>query len=241
MLGDPADCLLSVNDLVTGYHKKQVLNGVTIKVSPAEIVAIIGHNGAGKSTVLKAIFGVLPIWQGQVVIDGNAIAKPQPRQLLASGIRFIPQGNCVFGELTVRENLECGSAGSFGGVESKNAVEQAVTTFPILKDRLRQRASLLSGGEKQMLALAMAGIDTARLFLMDEPSLGLAPALVTSTLERISRYSRERGTSALIVEQKVREVLNIADKVYVLRNGRVSYSGPAEDLQDDDRLREVYL
>lgn len=233
--------LLNVDAVVSGYGKKQVLNGVTLDVASGEIVALIGHNGAGKSTLLKAVFGLLPIWKGQVVLEGVALLSPKPRELLRTGVAYVPQGNRVFTDLTVRENLEMGGVTLSNGARLNEGIERAFKLFPALKPRLRQYAGTLSGGEKQMLALANALVLSPRLLLLDEPSLGLAPPLVAEALGRIQQISRDSGVAVLIVEQKVREVLKIAQRVYVLRNGVVSFSGPAASLNDDKKLREVYL
>lgn len=241
MANETTNGLLRVEDVVTGYGKKQVVNGVSLHVSRGEIVALIGHNGAGKSTLLKAIFGLIPLWQGQVVLHGKPVAKPVPRELLRAGVAYVPQGNRVFTDLTVAENLEMGGITLRGKQELKEGMERVFNLFPGLKDRLKQRAGTLSGGEKQMLALSNALIVSPRLLLLDEPSLGLAPPLISEALGRIQQISRDNGVTVLIVEQKVREVLKIANRVVVLRNGRVSFEGPAEALKDEARLKEVYL
>ncbi len=185
--------------------------------------------------------GLLPIWKGQVVLEGVALLSPKPRELLRAGVAYVPQGNRVFTDLTVRENLEMGGVTLSNGARLNEGIERAFKLFPALKSRLRQYAGTLSGGEKQMLALANALVLSPRLLLLDEPSLGLAPPLVTEALGRIQQISTASGVAALIVEQKVREVLKIAQRVYVLRNGVVSFSGPAASLNDDTKLREVYL
>lgn len=233
--------MLKVLDLVTGYGKKQVVNGISLEVGRGEVVALIGHNGAGKSTLLKAIFGLIPIWQGQVFLDGQAVPKPKPRDLLRSGVSYVPQGNRVFTDLTVHENLEMGGVTLPNKQRLKEGIERVFTLFPSLTGRLKQRAGTLSGGEKQMLALGNALILSPKVLLLDEPSLGLAPPLVSEALDRIQQISRDSGVTVLIVEQKVREVLKIARRVCVLRNGKVSFTGPAADLQDDQRLKQVYL
>jgi ABC-type branched-subunit amino acid transport system ATPase component len=237
----PAQPLLRVDSLVAGYGKKQILNGVSLEVAPGEIVALIGHNGAGKSTLLKAVFGLLRVWGGQVVYDGRALDGATPRELLRSGMAYVPQGNRVFTDLTVQENLEMGAVTLPRKELMKAGIERALTLFPVLRERLRQRAGTLSGGEKQMLALANALIVSPRMLLLDEPSLGLAPPMVTEALGRIQQISHDSKVSVLIVEQKVREVLKVAQRVCVLRMGRVSFAGPSEDLKDDAKLREVYL
>jgi branched-chain amino acid transport system ATP-binding protein len=235
------DGLLRVEDLITGYGKKQILNGVSLEVGRGEIVALIGHNGAGKSTLLKAVFGMIPIWQGQVSFNGEAVKSAKPREWLRKGVAYVPQGNRVFTDLTVQENLEMGGITLPTKPAVKAGMERVFTLFPALKERLKQRAGTLSGGEKQMLALANALILSPKLLLLDEPSLGLAPPLVSEALARIQQISRDSGVTVLIVEQKVREVLKITRRVYVLRNGRVSFTGPAAVLQDDAKLKEVYL
>src|SRR6266446_1137168 len=233
--------LLNVIGLVTGYGKKQVVNGASFNVAPSEVVALIGHNGAGKSTLLKAIFGLLPTWLGEIHLDGELIQSPNPQKLLRSGVAYVPQGNRVFTDLTVRENLEMGGVTLSNKALLSEGIERALTLFPALKPRLRQRASTLSGGEKQMLALSNALVLLPRLLLLDEPSLGLAPQLVSLALKRIHDLSANSNTAVLIVEQKIREVLKIANRVYVLRNGQVSFSGFAQELDNDAKLHEVYL
>jgi len=202
---------------------------------------MIGHNGAGKSTLLKAIFGMLPIWQGRLRLDGKEIPRPVPRALLVNGVAYVPQGNRVFTDLTVRENLEMGGVTIPNKSRLRTSVDRVLSLFPALQSRLRQRAGTLSGGEKQMVALAMGLMTSPRLLLLDEPSLGLAPPLVALAMSHIQRVNRDSHVSVLIVEQKVREVLKIAHRVYVLRNGEVSFTGPSASLRDEARLREVFL
>jgi branched-chain amino acid transport system ATP-binding protein len=239
-LPDSPRCIIAVDALVSGYGKKQVLNSVSLAVAPSEIVALIGHNGAGKSTLLKTIFGLIPIWKGKVILDGDILCSPSPRKLLQAGVAYVPQGNRVFTELTVRENLELGGETLSSKTLVKDGIERALDLFPPLKPRLTQRAGTLSGGEKQMLALSNAIVLSPRLLLLDEPSLGLSPPLVSQALLRIQEISRESGVAVLIVEQKVREVLKIAQHVCVLRNGLVSFSGVTDQL-DERRLSEAYL
>ncbi len=240
-MASEARYVLQVGDLVTGYGKKRVLNGVGLDVHAGEIVAIIGHNGAGKTTLLKAVFGLLPVWEGSVSFDENPSDSRTPRKLLRQGVAYVPQGNRVFSDLTVRENLEMGGVMLRDRRALKERIEHVFTLFPALQDRLRQRAGTLSGGEKQMLALANAIVLSPRLLLLDEPSLGLAPPLVSDALGRIQQIAKDNDVAILIVEQKVREVLKIAQRVYVLRNGVVSYSGSTDSLRDEAVLRRVYL
>lgn len=233
---------LVIRSLVSGYGKKQILNGVDIRVPTGEIVALIGHNGAGKSTLLKAVFGLLPVWSGQVFFDGEPLDSQTPRDLLRAGMSYIPQGNRVFTDLTVRENLEIGGVTLSDRRKLAEGIERALAMFPVLKDRLRQRAGMLSGGEKQMLALGNALVLSPRMLLVDEPSLGLAPPLVKEALNRFQQLNRDNGVTILIVEQKVREVLDICHKVYCLKLGKVTYDGPPTTLQTDrNKLKELFL
>jgi len=240
-LPEAAPALLAARDVVTGYGKKQVVNGVSLDIANGEIVALIGHNGAGKSTLVKAIFGMLPVWSGEVRFDGRVLDGAKPRELLRAGVAYVPQGNRVFTDMSVCENLEMGGVTSLKRQQVKAGLDRAVALFPALGPMLKRRAGTLSGGEKQMLALSMGLMTSPRLLLLDEPSLGLAPGLVTTAFAHIRQLNLRDGVSILIVEQKVREVLKIADRAVVLRNGTVSFSGFATKLSDDTRLREVYL
>lgn len=233
--------LLDVTGLVTGYHNKEVLHGVDLTVKGREVIALIGHNGAGKSTLLKAVFGLLRVWSGSVRIDGVSVTSEQPRAMLDRGLVYVPQGNRVFRDLTVRENLKMAGVTLRTPHAEASAVERVLELFPVLEERLHQRAASLSGGEKQMLALANGLMLSPRLLLLDEPSLGLAPSLVSSTLQRLRTLVDDIGVALLVVEQKVREVLAVSDRVLVLRNGSVSFSGSASTLRDEERLRSVYL
>ena len=242
MTTEATNVILRVGDLITGYGKKQVVNGVSLDLASGEIVALIGHNGAGKSTLLKAIFGLLPVWSGKVVFDGNPLHAANPRDLLRAGLAYIPQGNRVFTDLTVRENLEIGGVTLTEKRQLAAGIERALTLFPGLKERLRQRAGTLSGGEKQMLALANALVLSPRVLLLDEPSLGLSPSLIKEAFERIRQLNRDNGVTVLIVEQKVREVLEICHRVYCLKLGKVACAGPPQELQQDPaKLRQVFL
>ena len=235
------DRILSVSELVVGYEKKPVLKGVSIEVDRGEIVAVVGHNGAGKSTLLKSVFGVLPAWSGEVVIEGVPRQQFRPASLLKLGVAYVPQGSRVFGDLTVRENLQVAAAVLPDNEHTKEDFDSICVLFPLLAQRFQQRAGTLSGGEKQMLGLAGALITRPRLLLLDEPSLGLGPKLAEQALATVHAIRSSRQTSILIVEQKVRDVLKISDRAYVFRNGTISYSGPSDDLANDAKLRSVFL
>ena len=241
MSDNDSNASLDVSNLVTGYGKRQVIDEISLNIGSGEIVALIGHNGAGKSTLLKAVFGLIPIWDGEVHFNGALLRKPTPRALLRAGVAYVPQGNRVFTDLTVHENLEIGGVTLPNKQSVRDGIERVFTLFPMLRGRLKQRAGTLSGGEKQMLSLAKALVLSPKMLLLDEPSLGLAPPLVSEALKRIKKINQDFGVTVLIVEQKVREVLKIAERVVVLRTGRVSFSGSARDLEDDTKLREVFL
>ena len=230
---------LRVNRLTTGYGTRQVLDQVDLHVSRGEVVTVIGHNGAGKSTLLKTVFGLLPVWSGEVFFPelGTAV---EPRALLRHGVGYAPQGSRVFHRLTVLENLQL-SGGVLDASRRLQSVERALELFPVLRGRERQRAGTLSGGEKQMLALACVMSLDPHLLLLDEPTLGLSPVLAKNALTRISKIAKNASVGCLVVEQKVRQVLCMADRVYVLRNGKVTFGGPAVQLADEAKLREVYL
>jgi branched-chain amino acid transport system ATP-binding protein len=232
---------LDISNLIAGYGKKEVINGVSLSVVAGEIVALIGHNGAGKSTLLKAVFGLIPIWSGEMHLNGALWRQPAPRALLRAGVAYVPQGNRVFTDLTVYENLEIGGVTLPNKQSVKDGIERVFTLFPMLKNRLKQRAGTLSGGEKQMLSLANALVLAPKMLLLDEPSLGLASPLVSQALKRIKEINQDSGVTVLIVEQKVREVLKIADRAVVLRTGRVSFDGLASELSDEKKLKEVFL
>jgi len=240
-LVDEAARFLVVRNLVTGYGKRGVLRGVSVDVRLGQIVAVIGHNGAGKSTLLRAIFGLIPIWEGQVTLNGETLHSPNPITLLRERVAYIPQGNHVFTDLTLHENLAVAGTTLRNRQLRDEGIRRALNFFPILKTKLHQRAGTLSGGEQQMLALSNALVLSPRLLLLDEPSLGLAPQMISQAHNHIKEISLNSDVGVLIVEQKVREVLRIADYVVVLRNGRVSFAGSAKELSDEQRLRNVYL
>ena len=232
--------MLKINELHTGYGKKPVLFGPSLEVNKSEIVAIIGPNGAGKSTILKAVCGLIPVWGGNIHFDEICINGSTPAKNVKRGITFCPQGNRVFDELSVNENLQIGGI-HLKKKELAGRIDDVLQLFPMLKDRLKQNAGTLSGGEQQMLALGRALIPEPRLLLLDEPSLGLSPTLISTAFERIQNVNKERGTTILVVEQKVRKVLEICHKVYGIKLGKVAFDGQPDELMHDDQLRRVFL
>lgn len=232
---------MQVEQLETGYGKKQVLFGLSLEVRQGETIAIIGPNGAGKSTVLKAVCGLIQPWKGQIRFEDQLLNGSTPAKNVRRGITFAPQGNRVFPDMTVMENLEIGGC-QLPKHQLRTRIEQVVEMFPILRERPKQVAGKLSGGEQQMVALARALIPKPRLLMLDEPSLGLSPGIIKDVFERIETISHETGISILIVEQKVREVLNICNRVYSLRLGRIAFEGQPEELTGDkSKLKDLFL
>ncbi len=232
--------MLEIKNLHTGYGKKQVLFGTSLEVKQGEIVAIIGPNGAGKSTILKTVCGLISVWDGKIIFDNTQINGSSPAKNVNRGITFCPQGNRVFDELSVIENLQIGGI-HLKTTELKEQIDDVLQLFPILKGRIRQNAGKLSGGEKQMLALCRALIPKPKLLMLDEPSLGLSPNLVSTAFEKILEINKDIGIAILIVEQKVREVLKISNMVYGLKLGKVEYAGKPEEMIQDAQLRKVFL
>jgi len=232
--------ILEIRNLEAGYGKKQVLFGVSLEVREGETVALIGPNGAGKSTVLKAACGLIPTWKGEIHFGGVLTNGSTPAQNVARGMTFCPQGSRVFGEMTVGENLEIGGF-QLSPRELAPRIEEVLRLFPVLRERLKQDAAKLSGGEQQLLSLARALLPKPKLLMLDEPSLGLSPNLVAAVFERVSRINRDTGVAVLIVEQKVREVLRIAHRVYGMRLGKVAAEGTSNQVAAGDSLKRLFL
>ena len=233
--------ILTLTVADAGYGKKQVLFGVDLVARTGKITAIIGPNGAGKSTILKVVHGLLPLWNGAAVFGGATLNGASPAQRVRQGITFCPQGNRVFGELTVRENLELGGT-HLPKKEVSDRVAAMLELFPQLPPRLKQAAGTLSGGEQQMVAIARALVSKPKLLMLDEPSLGLSPNVLADVFEKIIEVNRTQGVTLLIVEQKVRKVLAIADHVYSLKLGKVAFDGFPSDLTSNpETLRKLFL
>ena len=233
--------MLEIKNLNTGYDKKQVLFEVNIIAEKNKITAIIGPNGSGKSTLLKAVCGAIPSWAGEINFNGSKLNGNEPPENLKLGISFCPQGNRVFDELSVKENLEIGGY-ILKKKKARERIEEVLEIFPVLKERLKQDAGTLSGGEQQMLAVARALIPKPKLLLLDEPSLGLAPNLVKDIFEKFVELNKKLGIAILIVEQKVNDVLKISDRVYSLKLGRVVFDGVSTELMGNkEKLKEIFL
>ena len=223
--------LLSVENVSASYSSKPVLQEVSIKVDPGEIVLLLGHNGAGKSTVLKVIFGDLHVNTGKITYLGKEISNLPVYKRRDIGMAYLPQSNNIFSDLNVYDNLKV-SGNGLRSLELSQRIEETYNIFPVLKNMHRKRAGLLSGGERQMLALGMLLLTRPRLLLLDEPSAGLSPALVIEIMQKIVEINKAYGTAILLVEQKVAEAFKIANRCYQLKNGRVSFVGKPEEMRE---------
>ena len=231
--------MLEVRDLHAGYGRVEVLRGVSFTVGQGEIVVLIGPNGAGKTTTLKAVAGLLAARQGSIRFQGREVAGTPANRLVRAGIALIPEGRMVFPDQTVRDNLLLGAYGRRGdGIEAD--MERHFARFPILRERQRQLAGTLSGGEQQMLAIARGLMARPRLLLLDEPSLGLAPRLVREVFAVLPRL-RDEGVTLLLVEQMAALALEIADRAYVLERGQIVLEGAGGDLLRDPAVARAYL
>jgi branched-chain amino acid transport system ATP-binding protein len=232
--------LLQLENVHAAYGPIAALRGLDLTVAPGELVCLIGANGAGKSSTLRAISGLLPPSQGRIMFDGREIHAEAPATILKAGIAHCPEGRRVFPHLTVEENLAMGAYVRNDRSAIAADIKEVGRHFPILLERRRQLAGTLSGGEQQMLAIARALMARPRLILFDEPSLGLAPTVVETTFAIIADI-RRRGTTVLMVEQNAYAALRMADRAYVMETGRVVLEGRARDLLDDDHVRRAYL
>lgn len=235
------ETILKVEYLAASYYKKEVLTGVTLDVKAGEIVTLLGTNGSGKSTLLKAIMGLIRANAGKIIFNGVDIIKKQPDEIFKLGIRFLMQGNVIFESLTVIEHIKL-AMNKNGMLADKEKTQLVWETFPLLGNMRNKRAGLLSGGERQMLALSMLLIqDETKLWLLDEPSGGLAPQMVSKIIDTIEKINKEKNISILLVEQNLREGLRIADRVYVLKNGQAYLEENPEAILINGKLEEVFF
>jgi branched-chain amino acid transport system ATP-binding protein len=235
-----AEALLAVRDMSVHYGVIRALRGISFEVGAGEIISLIGSNGAGKSTILLAISNIVKKSSGSVIFAGKDISALPPDQIVAGGLIQVPEGRRIFANLTVKENLEMGAYARRDRNGIKEDMESVYTLFPRLKERVRQVAGTLSGGEQQMLAMGRSLMAKPRLLLLDEPSMGLAPILVDEIFAVIRRFN-EAGTTILLVEQNAFKALKLAHRGYILETGEIIKTGPAADLMKDDVVREVYL
>jgi branched-chain amino acid transport system ATP-binding protein len=232
--------LLELENVHTYYGNIHALKGVSLTVDEAEIVSLIGGNGAGKSTTLKTISGTLRPREGTIRLAGEDLAKFKPHEIVSQGVVHVPEGRRVFAEMSVGENLEMGAFALIDNQNFAENLERVYTLFPRLKERRRQLGGTLSGGEQQMLAMGRAMMAKPKVMLLDEPSMGLAPVLVDSIFDTIQELNKE-GTTILLVEQNARVALQIANRGYVLETGEIVLSGSAEQLRIDEMVQKAYL
>ena len=232
--------MLEVSDLHSGYGKIEILKGLGLRVPAGKIVSLIGSNGAGKTTFLMTLSGVVKAHKGAIRFEGENIEKLPPDRIVRRGITHVPEGRRVFAHLTVEENLDLGAYTRARGKDLDRDKEEFLTLFPVLKDRLNALAGNLSGGEQQMLAMARALMARPKLLLLDEPSLGLAPKMVDVVFSLIHRIN-ERGITILLVEQNAWKALEIAAYAYVIESGRIKLHGPGRELLSDPEVKCCYL
>ncbi len=232
--------MLQVENIDVFYGKIHALKGVSLQVGNGELVALIGSNGAGKSTTLRAISGLLRAEQGGISYDGQRLDLLQPHEIARLGISHCPEGRHLFGQLTVQENLRLGAVNQKDPAAIAHAFDEVYSLFPRLKERHRQVAGTLSGGEQQMLAIGRALMSRPKLLMLDEPSLGLAP-LVVELIFEVIKGLKEKGGTLLLVEQNARQALAIADRGYVIETGRVILEGSAADLSANPQVEQAYL
>ena len=232
--------VLSVQDVHTYYGSIHALQGISLDVAAGEIVTLIGGNGSGKSTTLNTISGIVRPRSGQVLLNGEDLAGVPAHKITAKGVVQVPEGRRIFARLTVQENLEMGAFIVRDKATVENRIEHAFELFPRLRERRRQVAGTLSGGEQQMLAIGRALMSDPKVLLMDEPSMGLAPVLVDQIFDTI-RQLHEAGTTILLVEQNARMALQVADRGYVIETGRIVLTERAENLRDNEMVQKAYL
>ena len=232
--------MLEIKDLEVYYGVIQAIKGVSFEVNEGEVIALIGANGAGKTTILHTITGLIAPKAGQVIFEGQEITKLPGHKIVTRGIAHVPEGRRVFADLSVLENLKLGAYTRKDKKEIEESMEMIYTRFPRLKERRNQLAGTLSGGEQQMLAMGRALMSKPRIILMDEPSMGLSPIFVNEIFKIIEEVSKA-GTTVLLVEQNAKKALSIADRAYVLETGKITLSGNAKELMNDDSVKKAYL
>jgi len=231
--------MLSVKDLHAYYGRAHILHGVSLEASAGEVVALLGRNGAGKSTTLKAIVGLVEVTHGDIVLDGRVLRGLPTHAISRAGIGWVPEDRRIFGDLTVRENLMVGEAGAAAPARAWN-LERVFALFPKLAELARQRGGSLSGGEQQMLTIARTLMTGPRLLLLDEPSEGLAPVVVKALADNIAALKRE-GLTILLSEQNLAFARRVADRAYIIEKGEIKFAGPFAQLDAEPEIRRTYL
>ena len=233
--------MLKISNVETFYGKIQALRGVDLDVNDGEIVSLIGSNGAGKSTLLMTISGVNKAKIGNIVFNGENIANKEPHKIVEMGICQVPEGRRIFSRLTVEENLRLGAHANEKGKYFENDIKEVYDLFPVLSDRKTQRGGTLSGGEQQMLAIGRALMSKPKVLLLDEPSLGIAPKLVNQIFVSIKNINKEKNVTIFLVEQNAKKALELADRAYVLVNGKVTIKGSGQELLKNKDIQAAYL
>lgn len=232
--------LLEVKDLKVNYGLIQAIKGISFSIEPGELVALIGANGAGKTTILHTITGLIQAKEGSIVYDGTELTKIPGHKIVSMGMAHVPEGRRVFANLSVYENLKMGAYTRKDKKEIEDTLKMVYEHFPRLEERKMQPAGTLSGGEQQMLAMGRALMSKPKMILMDEPSMGLSPLLVKEVFS-IIEYCHSEGITILLVEQNAKMALSIADRAYVLETGNITMSGNAKDLLEDEKVKKAYL
>ena len=232
--------LLRLEKLSAGYGEVRILNAVSLEVAEGSITALVGSNGVGKTTLMRVLAGLLPLDDGKIVFSGDDISRASPHDRVERGMALVPEGRLIFPDFSVEENLRIGAVAPRARAQAAERTEEMFTLFPRLRERQRQAGGTLSGGEQQMLALARGLMSRPRLLLLDEPSLGLAPAIAASLFGMIEGI-RDRGVTVFIVEQDISSTLAISDSAYVMENGRIAVAGTGADLLQNPTVREAYL
>jgi branched-chain amino acid transport system ATP-binding protein len=233
--------MLRVKNLTTGYDGVPVVFDVSLEVNQAEFVAIVGSNGAGKTTILRTISGLLKPISGEIEFEGKQIHKLTAHEIVRLGIAHVPEGRHVFGKMSVKDNLLMGAYTLNDRAKVNKLLNEVFEIFPRLKERENQKAETLSGGEQQMLAIGRALMAEPKLMLVDEMSLGLMPMMVDKVLETLKQINKEKGVTIMLVEQKVQEALEMADRGYVLQTGRIVAHGTGKELLESDLVKKAYL
>ena len=236
-----AERILEVKDLEVKYGDIQVIWKENFYLDKGEIIAIVGSNGAGKSTTVSAISGLIAPCGGQVLVNGIDMTGQSTRKYIDQGVVLVPEGRQLFPDMTVYENLEMGCSSKEAKRQKKESLEKIYSWFPILKERSKQKAGSMSGGEQQMLTFSRGMMQLPKLLIMDEPSLGLAPNIVDNIFQIAKSIAQETGMSIILVEQDVRKALKIADRGYVIENGAITIQGTAEQLLNDPAVKKAYL
>lgn len=233
--------MLDIRGVETGYGKLKILRSIDMKVDAGDIVALLGGNGTGKSTLLKAISGIIPVWSGEITFDGQPIHNKRPHEIVRAGLVQVTQGKDSYPGMTIEENLMLGAYSRSEKAAVRAELDKVYTFFPILKERRKQMSGLLSGGEVQMLVIGRGLMAAPKMIMLDEPSAALAPLVVLDIFKQINRIRNELGMTILIVEQNVRMALLLASYGFVIHDGRIHIEGESADMIHDDKVRHAYL